>query len=67
MLYCNSYNYLSLTIPDEQAAIIRPSTFKLGLSNFTNIHPNIPPIKKVSPTLTGINHLYKSEINKLIP
>jgi len=57
---------ISFTIPDEQAAIIRPSTFKLGLSNFTNIHPKIPPIKKVSPTLTGINHLYKCVTNKLI-
>jgi hypothetical protein len=46
-------------IPDETEAIIRPSTFKLGFSNFTSIHPKIPPIKKVNPTLTGINHLHK--------
>ena len=58
-IYIYTLNFDAM-VPVEQAATIRPCTFKLGFSNFTSIHPRIPPIKKVSPMLIGINHLHRN-------
>ena len=53
-----AYHNFDAMLPVEQEARIRPSTFKFGFSSFTIIHPRNPPIMKVNPMLTGINHLH---------
>jgi len=55
---CRLYHNFDAMVPDEQEATMSPCSFKFGFSIFTIIHPRIPPNKKVSPMLTGINHLH---------